>query len=156
MAFYNTTSDGDLSNRFGLPIRGDLKLRGYHSTDEYYHLTDVLCAVTQTKNIVTTAVQGRNGTVKEFVSDGDYQISVVGRIVSAEADMFPFDEVTRFLALLKRQEPLEVVSPFVQLFGVYELVVTSYTLAQEEGMENVQTFSFDAVSETPVDLIEES
>ncbi len=45
-------------------------------------LDTVLINISQSKNIVTTALQGRNGTVKEYISDGDYVIQVSGMITS--------------------------------------------------------------------------
>ena len=41
----------------------------------------ILCAVIEisnTRNIVKTEIQGRDGTVKEFINNGDYQISIKG------------------------------------------------------------------------------
>ena len=34
--------------------------------------------ISNTRNIVKTDIQGRDGSVKEFINNGDYQISIKG------------------------------------------------------------------------------
>ena len=41
-------------------------------------LDTVLITVSQGKNIITTNIQGKSGTVKEYVSDSDFIINVQG------------------------------------------------------------------------------
>src|SRR3990167_7460356 len=45
---------------------------------ENFRIDNVLMTLSQSKNIVTTALQGRDGTIKEFMSNGDYVINIAG------------------------------------------------------------------------------
>lgn len=117
-------------------------------------LETVLVDVSQTKNIVTTAVQGRNGTIKEYVSDGDYEVRIRGAIVKPHSDMYPAKEVRELHELLTKSEALKTVSDYLRIFNIYSLVVKSFTFTQQEGFQNVQGFEINCISDTPDDLIE--
>ena len=49
--------------------------------------------VSQTRNIVTTAVNGLNGTIKEFIADGDYVITCKATIAIPGIDYYDYDTI---------------------------------------------------------------
>ena len=113
----------------------------------------VLFSVNQSKNIVKTEIQGRNGTVKEYISDGDYDITIQGLLVSKEHDIYPEDEVKKLVEILKVQRSLEVACPYLNdRFDITDIVVETYSLPQKEGFENTQMFEINAVSDEPIEL----
>jgi hypothetical protein len=134
----------------GTPVFSDLILESADGVVAY--LGEVLMVVSQTKNIVSTVVVGRNGTVKEYVSDGDYQVKMQGLIASNNT-LYPKESVWKLLKLLKKVESLKVTSWFLQQFDVYDLAITDYSFPQNEGCENMQLFEISALSDTPVELI---
>jgi hypothetical protein len=115
-------------------------------------LIDVLVTVDQTKNIVKTAIQGRNGTVKEFISRGDYMVKLQGRLVSPFSMAYPKEQVADMIFLAELNESLKVVSEFLQLFGIYEIVIDNYSFPQREGFQNIQLFELSCVSDRPIQL----
>lgn len=119
-------------------------------------LTTVLMTVSQQRNIVTTAIQGRNGTIKEFINEGDYQINLKGALVGVDSYSYPTVEMRDLLELLQVQSALEVVSDFLRLFDVNNLVVTDYSFPQQEGYQNVQLFDINCISDTAELLIEDA
>jgi len=113
----------------------------------------VLFAVNQQKNIVRTAIQGRNGTVKEYISDGDYDITIRGLIVSPDAEKYPTDDVLKLVEILKVQNNIEIASRFLNdYFSITNIVIASYSLPENEGFQNVQAFEINAYSDEPVEL----
>jgi hypothetical protein len=112
----------------------------------------VLLTVSQSKNIVTTQIQGRNGSVKEYISDGDYSISIQGMITGEGMDVYPEESVINLLEILKAPVSLKVVSEFLNFFDIDELVVTSYNLPQKVGSRNTQIFQINALSDEPLEL----
>lgn len=112
----------------------------------------VLITVSQTKNIIKTAIQGVNGTVKEYISDGDYQISITGAFFGRENE-YPEDDVLLLLDYLKQHNALRVQSEFLQLFDIDDIVVENYRFDAKEGMNNAQFFEISAISEIPQELI---
>lgn len=148
------TSDASAKSWLGTPVFADVRLPRDGKVDLV--LTTVLVDVSMTKNVIKTAVQGRNGTIKEYISDGDYEVRLRGAVVRDGEHNYPYDEMRDFHALLSRSEALPVVADYLRLFNIYSLVVTGFKFGQTEGMQNVQTFEIDCVSDTPDDLIEEN
>ena len=118
----------------------------------------VIIEVSQTKNIVKTSVQGRNSTVKEYVSDGDYLISIRGVIQSrepSEQKKYPEDLMNNFIKILKAERSVIIISKFLnEVFGINDIVIETYSVPQVEGLRNQQPFSISASSDVPIDLEE--
>lgn len=137
----------------GTPVWADLEIS---SEDGTHLLMDmVLIEVNQAKNIVTTAIQGRKGTVKEYINDGDFNVRIRGALVSQKAHTYPKEDVSRLIALMKTPESLAVVSPYLQQFEIYNIVVTDFNFPQQEGYQNMQLFEINAISDTPIELVED-
>lgn len=115
-------------------------------------LDTVIIAVSQAKRVIKTPVQGKNGTIKEYVSDGDYMVTVNGVMTTRITDKYPSDEVEAFIKLMKVPEALEFASEFVDRFGSFNLVVEDYSLPQVEGMRNSQPFTISMVTDNTIEL----
>lgn len=110
------------------------------------------------KNIVTTALQGRNGTIKEYISDGDYNISVDAGISTYTLDYkedfditYPIDAVAELKKFLSIPEALEVQSDFLEIFGIKSAVVKSFGL-QQETHSNRQSINIQMLSDEPYEI----
>jgi hypothetical protein len=113
------------------------------------------------KNIVTTQIQGRNGTIKEYVSDGDFEIDVRGVIVGDGQNEYPSLDVEELVRLLTVPDTLTVTSDFLSRFssisplgieGIDNVVITDFSLPQREGFRNAQLFQFKMLSNEPIEL----
>lgn len=115
----------------------------------------VLFTVTQSKNIITTSIQGRNGTVKEYISDGDFKINIKGVITNSNGKYPQFQiergitTVTDLLSMCKLNKSLTVNSWYLSQFCIYDMVVTDYEFPQLEGQYSSQPFEINAISDTP-------
>jgi len=118
----------------------------------------VIIEVSETKNIIKTPIQGRSGTVKEYISDGDYIINVRGVIHSrdkTEQRKYPLKLVQDLMNIFKAQRSLKVTSTFLnEVFGIDDIVIERYNIPQVEGVRNQQVFSFSASSDVPIELEE--
>lgn len=47
---------------------------------------------------------------------------------------------------------LKVVNAVLQKMGIFEMVVTNYEFPSNEGLKNIQPFSFSALSEQPLEI----
>jgi hypothetical protein len=119
--------------------------------DNNLRIDTVLIDVSQTKNIVKTAIQGLSGTIKEYIADGDYEISIKGIIVN-ESNEYPTADISSLLEICKKNENIRVTSNFLQLFGIDDIIIESYTLKQDE-FSNTQQFELSCVSDKPVELL---
>lgn len=136
--------------------------------DNQFIFTECLININQEKNIVSTALQGRNGTIKEYISDGDYSISIDAAVnnyqevnlpnyfgvdiefVNASME-YPLDKIQQLQRLLAMPQTLELQSDFLLLFGVKSAVVKSFNL-QQETHSNRQSISIQMLSDLPYEI----
>lgn len=149
--FFALAQFGFLTKNFVNPY-ADTRVQ---ETIEGLALDVALISVSQQKNIVMTAVQGKPGTVKEFTSMGDYQINVKGALVGDGQYDYPEDRVRQLVRLLEVPDSLEVASQYLQIFNVQDVVVESYDFPQREGFQNVQLVDINMVSDRPVRAVQQ-
>ncbi len=116
-------------------------------------INTVLITVSQSKNIVETPMAGHDGTVKEYISMGDYVIDIKGALASESSEVFPEEDTLKLLTLLKAPKSLEIASRYLNdVFDIHNIVIKSFDLGQNEGFQNIQFFSISAVSDDPIEL----
>jgi len=113
-------------------------------------LQTVLADVAMTRNIVTTPVQGADGTVKEYISDGDFAVVIKGALVNESGFDRPTDQVNDLISLIGAKTALPVVSDYLQMFGIHNLVIMDWSMPQPEGMPNTQPFELRCPSDKPL------
>lgn len=139
----------------GTPVFSNLQFLADEYTDVYDKTTSfktitfdaVIMTVNQQKNIVTTQIQGRDGTVKEEIGMGDYTITINGIITGANGH-YPIDEVREFKKMLNANKALKVVSTYLQNLDITNIVIKDYEFAQEAGGYSYQRFSVNALSDS--------
>lgn len=136
----------------GTPIFSNMILTTLDGSNNL-QVDTVLFTVSQTRNIIKTSIVGVDGTLKEYVSDGDYTITVQGVLTSSDDRNYPAEDISTLLQLVKQKEALAVTSDFLQLFEIYNLVVESYSFPQTEGFQNMQAFELTCSSDKPIELI---
>lgn len=119
---------------------------------------ECLISLNMEKNIVTTALQGRNGTIKEYVSDGDYNISIDAGVSTYQIDEqgehtidYPIDVLKELKEILSLPETLEMQSDFLDIFGIKSGVVKSFSL-QQETHSNRQSINIQMLSDEPYEI----
>jgi len=111
----------------------------------------VLCSVHQQKRVVYTEIEGRGGTVKEYIGLDDYEVSING-IITGSNRHYPADEVRLLKNLLEIPASLNVASSFLNQLGIHTLTVDNYEIPQEAGGYSQQRFNITALSDAPAIL----
>lgn len=111
-----------------------------------------LVTITRAKNIVRTQVQGRDGTIKEIISNDDYKINVKGLLVNTDSNKRPIDQLEQLNNLLNSNTTHKVSSRLLSKLGITDLVVTDFEFPSYEGYVNVIPYSFNALSDDPAEL----
>jgi hypothetical protein len=104
-------------------------------------------------NIVTRNIaksKGR-GTVKEYWSQNDYEITVNGIFFSEDFNAYPEADVLRLKELFNAKEALEVKCDLLRIWDIFKIVVTDWDIPFTKGT-SVQAWSFNALSDDPVEL----
>ncbi|CDN31856.1 hypothetical protein BN938_1776 [Mucinivorans hirudinis] len=104
-------------------------------------------------NIVMTQVQGRDYTRKEYVSGGDLEVSINGKITSKYPDVYPEAEVSKFLKLMQFKGVIDCDNTILRQFKIEKLIVLNYSLPTAD-CRNVQPYSLSCVAVEPSESIE--
>jgi len=115
-----------------------------------FRIDDCLLTVNQSKKIITTEIQGRDGTIKEYIGQDDYQISIVGRINGAYG-VNPKEETKQLKKILSYAQPLAITSWWLQNLDITTVVVKDYNFAQTEGEYSTQYFNINLLSDKPTE-----
>lgn len=118
-----------------------------------YMLDSCLITVNQTKNIIKTQIAGGNGTVKEYIGDGDYEIKIQGMIVGKYANIPPpITEKIRIAEILKAPMALPISCNFLDMFNINSVVIEDFEFSQIEGTRNAIGVSISCISDEPFEI----
>jgi hypothetical protein len=112
----------------------------------------VVITVQLMKNVVRTPIPGQDGTVKEFISNDDYTIQIMGRITSPYPEVFPEEDVTLLRQFCKANQEIAVLSRFLAIFQINNIVVMDARISQVPGTLNTVDFEIQAVSDEPYEI----
>lgn len=109
--------------------------------------------VSSKNNILLTTVQGRDFTRKEYISGGDLEISINGKITSKYPDIYPESEVSKFLRLMQYKGVLDCDNTILKQFGITQLIILNYTLSPGD-YRNIQPYSLSCVAVEPAEAVQ--
>lgn len=116
-------------------------------------LENVLFVVTPTKNVVRTSIPGGNGTVKEYIGMGDYDINITIQLVGRHANVPPEQELRQLLEFIKAPISLPVYNNILSYFEIFSIVVIDQpSITQVSGARNVFNVSIPCVSDKPFEV----
>lgn len=163
--FINTgseeTDSTEIFSPLNTPVYSDITFEGGQYIDDNgnnvsFVSVNVQLAIifmTNQKNIIETQLQGRDGTVKEYISSGDYQIRIEGRVFGKGANNYPIDEVQNLIAICDAPQAITVTSDYLKMFNVTSIVIKQADFDQVEGERNYQHFKLTCVSDRELILL---
>lgn len=134
--------------------------------NQKFIFNEVIISVTQERNIVTTPLQGRDGTIKEFISNGDYNISIDAGVMAGAnntennddetsfikpQNYYPESELKKLGEILMAKQAIDLQSDFLEIFGIKTAVVKSFNLNQETH-SNRQSIQITMLSDEPYEI----
>lgn len=118
-------------------------------------IESVLIEVSQQRNIVKTIINGRNGSVKEFINNGDYSLKIQGFFATQNPDVYPEEDVKVLVSYLEAPVSLKITNSFLNnYFNINQMVVEELKFEQVVGQRNIQFFTINASSDRPFEVIE--
>ncbi len=97
-------------------------------------MNDAIAAISKQKNIVTTQLVGMDGTVKEYINDGDYGINLIVGVQAVKdgkiVDEYPSDGIAQLRHFFDVKEAIYVHSDFLELFDISKVVVQNFSVTQ--------------------------
>ena len=110
-------------------------------------------SVQSSKNIILSQVQGRDYTRKELISGGDLTFQISGMIVGDTADIYPENDVKKFIQIMQYGGIINVNHLFFKQFNVNRIIVKEYSMGNSN-CKNVQPYSFSCVAVEPDEDVE--
>lgn len=111
-------------------------------------------SISQKKNIVSTSLQGRAGTVKELISISDADIDLTGMLVD-EYGNYPEADVTMIKELFEINKSIEIICPLTDIIlgtGV-EVVIETISYPPMAGVEDAQIVKMKLLTDKPFELV---
>lgn len=142
VTFYGNGNNGDISYY-------DITLQKTVTVPKFT-IDIALITVTEYINVVKTNVAGANGTVKQYINIGDYQIEIKGIFTSEIPDTRPSDLIRQLHKITRSTCEVNIACEFLNLFSVNCIVFDGeQRFSMEESSRDVQKFELNCISETP-------
>ena len=140
---YNSTTVAQKQNYgrndfLGRPVFQPLTIGGLY-------LPNSIITISVKKNIVTTSVTGRAGTIKELVSSEDYNINIKGAFVNNDGS-FPAYEMEQINQYFQAKENYDIDNELCSLLGIEKVVFTSLDFPTS-GKTNVLLYNISCLSD---------
>jgi hypothetical protein len=122
---------------------------------ERINIPEAAVTLIKSKEIKTTPLVSGNGTIKEFISDKDIDITIIVGIVATDEegniiDAYPEKGIKDLQKILDKKESILIFSSFLSLFeidgGSLKVVITEYSLSQQTAY-NRQVITIKATSD---------
>lgn len=132
-------------------------------TGDNLTIPEAVVTVNKRKNIVSTEIIGGYGTVKEYINDGDMELSITVGIVAVDdsdnlIDRYPTSELITLQNILDAKNTIYITSDFLKIFGIdseiFGVVITDYSVVQSTH-SNHQVIEINAVSDYDYVIFEE-
>lgn len=117
--------------------------------DQDLILESAVVEVRNSKNVVITEIQGRDGSIKELINNGDYQISIRGMFAFKGMD-WPRENVKLLRQYMELGSSIKVSHELLENLGIYEIVITDWDLP-ESAFINIVSFTIQALSDNPAE-----
>ena len=149
-------------SKLGTPVYGKIVLGNQNGDNTYtnqqgkqgnFNTVELDCAIVTVdfnSTIIKTDIQGLAGSIKEFISSGDNDITITGRYDSTPG-VAPRDFNINLAAMFNAPITIPVTNYFLNDLGIYYIVIMPGTsLPQQAGGYAYQEFTIKAVSDNPI------
>lgn len=112
-----------------------------------------LCTVTKNIKVVATDIAGRNGTIKQYINTGDYDVSIKGIFTTGVSDKYPEAAMVHLNKITNASVAVKVASNYLHMFGITYLVFTKCEFEQyEDAGRDEQKFTLQCLSDIPFSI----
>lgn len=132
------------------------RLRFDYGTDEgvasYGLPHESVAEYSQAKNIVKTLLQGRDGTIKEYINLDDWVISIRGFIINYDSLDYPLDQIINMSNFFQLNTRLKVGSDWMSRLGIKYVITEALKFPVVDGLANAQPYELELVSDNPFEI----
>ena len=152
-------------SKLGLPIYGKVILGDENGNNSYtdqqgnagsFQTVEIDCAICEIEfnnQVVKTDIAGLNGSIKEFISGGDNDVTITG-VFNNTRGVAPLDFITNLNKMFSAPVSIPVTNYFLNANNIYYIVVMPGTsLPQQTGQYSTQVFTIKAISDNPINTM---
>jgi hypothetical protein len=96
---------------------------------------------------------GGVGTVKEFIGQDDFDITIRGFLINYASQDYPEDLLTALWQVINCKQSIGITSRVFNLLDIHNIVILDAKFPGVEGYMNMQPFELTCVSDTPIELL---
>jgi hypothetical protein len=144
----------------GLPVFCKVVFMPVHGTaggSAGLELLEPIITVAQPQNIVVTPITGRTGTVKEYIGQGDFAVTIRAILATDPHDenrfAYPLAQVQALRDMIALGVALPVSGWLLDVYGIKNLVVQNPTYESLPGFTNLQAIELQCLSDEPIELL---
>lgn len=105
--------------------------------------------ISRAKNFNNTNLVGGVSSIKEYISTGDYQISITGTFYNDAPDIVPVRSVQRLIEMTKYNGRIEITNTFLnEQCGIFSMIMDNFSISQST-IGNLQSFNLSGRSDLP-------
>lgn len=140
---FTKIGESDITNHLGVPYFMDVVIDGYRLPNE------PLITINKSKKIVETAIVGSDflGSVKEFISAVDFNITIEGELTDPKKQNFPQAHYERLSDILEKREALDFSNQLAGVFNIHKVAVKSYAFGKDQGRPFRKSYRISLVSD---------
>jgi hypothetical protein len=140
-------------SRLGTYVYESLELKDQNGEVIYTFPDTVLIHLAEnSKNIVRTPMQGKDGTVKEYIGMDDWQLRIMGMLINPTSKDYPEDLKSELTRIYERNEALRIDGSSLCTLGIHQIVFSSIKFDRKPGQPSSVAFTIEAYSDEPVEL----
>jgi hypothetical protein len=110
-------------------------------------MEDPIITITRPREIVQTVVNGLDGKIIEIVSNGNYEINIVGTFAGVRFWEYDNDNLVYLEKICKYKGEIDILSPYLNnVFEVFKIIVTDHKIAQSSEFTNITAIELNCVA----------
>lgn len=156
----NAATGYDKNSIFGTPIWDTLTFdpltyqdfQGQTVNLSKFTVDIALFEIYNPRHIIITPITGRNGDIKEYMSDGDYIINIKGQLVNPIPNTPPEQLIRALNSFCKSQVEIGVTNTILSYLDIFYIVIMEPKFTQRMGERNVIDYELQCRSEVPFQL----
>lgn len=143
--------DADLANNSPEPLAIAANGSPIHlpcDLGDYTLPNEPLISIAQTKHIITTKLDGVDGTFKELYSQGDWLVTIKGICIDEDnPDSYPEDQVRQIRNICEERKHVAITNRLTALFNIEHLAIERFEFPAVPGQLGMQGYVIRAKSD---------
>jgi len=116
-------------------------------------LENPIITISRNKELIRTKVNGLDGEIIEIVSNGTYDINIIGIFSSNSLWKYNVESIKILEDAFAYKQELEIISPYLNdVFKIYNVVLANHKIAQSSEFTNIVAYEINCIAVLETDI----